>query len=285
MKKNEQIVIGALLHDIGKFMQRANLPNKYLHDDNEKSRVCKTTKYGTFSHYHSLYTSLFMEEYEKYFPKTVEKFEKIEDNFSNYASCHHNPRTVIGLIINEADMLSSGMDRISTEDVDTEDTIPAEKSKFDFRKERMVSIFSEINLIDAANKEKNRYVYEISPLDFEKNIFPFVESEKKDLSSEYLKNWENFLSEFKKINRNNINNYIQMLSYLLEKYTWSIPSSTIDFPDISLFDHSYTTASISSTLYNYHEDTNFNEAEIKDRKIKKFFTYKRRFKRNTKIYL
>ena len=30
MKKVEQVILGALLHDIGKFSQRAGVPNKFL---------------------------------------------------------------------------------------------------------------------------------------------------------------------------------------------------------------------------------------------------------------
>ena len=268
MKKIDQVVIGALLHDIGKFSQRAKIPNKYLKDDSEKQRVCKTNKDGYFSYYHSLYTSLFMEENKKYFPAVEEQFEKKEDNFINFASCHHNPRTDIGKIVSVADSLSSGMDRIDLEDNEADTS---------FRKERLISIFSGINLTEneaADSAKKTRYVHHVCPLDYEnkgpKDIFPFPEETKEDLSEQYLINWNSFLEEFRKIPKNNFFLFFYMLKYLLEKYTWCIPSSTINLQDISLYDHLYTTSAIAAAIYQYHEETGFNDADISNKEIKKF---------------
>ena len=270
MKKIDQIAIGAILHDIGKFSQRAKIDNKYLNDDSEKQRICKKDRYGNFSYYHSLYTSLFMEENKKFFPKIEESFEKPEDNFINFASCHHNPRTVIGELIKIADELSSGMDRIPSE---------SEEESNNFRKQKLISIFSGVNLVSEdedsySSYSKAKFVHSICPLDYyspDSNIFfPKPEEEKVDLTEDYKKNWYKFINEFEKINQDDALKFFIKLKYLLEKYTWCIPSSTIDFPDISLFDHLYTTATIAVTLYQYHNEKGFNEKDINDKKIQKF---------------
>lgn len=265
MKKVEQVILGALLHDIGKFSQRAGVPNKFLKDDYEIARVCKKNAQGVYGYYHSLYTSLFLEENKQYFPIVTEKFEKPEDNFINFASCHHNPRTEIGNIITVADMLSSGMDRDSRKDSDTFE----DQEKINFRKERLISLFSELKL---KSETKNfLYKYHIDSLKYGEEMFPFVEEQKEELTGEYRKNWEFFETEFKTLYKENSNHFLSGLINLLEKYTWCIPSSTIDLPDISLFDHSITTASIAAALYEYHEGVNdFSEKSVNNKKDEKF---------------
>jgi len=276
MNKIDQVAIGALLHDIGKFSQRARVQNKFLKDDTEKQRVCKTDKFGNFSYLHSIYTSLFMEENKKYFPDVKEFFNKPDDNFINFASCHHKPQTEIGKIITLADMLSSGMDRVDLEIEDEE--------KIDFRKERLISVFSGIKLtsedggIKSSDKkisgDGNKYVHHICPLDYDAEktdqLLPFKETTKNDLSEEYLKNWLKFVEEFQAIKKENSTKFFYRLKYLLEKYTWCIPSSTINLQDISLYDHLYTTASIAVSLYQYHESVGFSEKEINNKDTNKF---------------
>jgi len=265
MKKVEQVILGALLHDIGKFSQRAGVPNKFLKDDYEIARVCKKNAQGVYGYYHSLYTSLFLEENKQYFPIVTEKFEKPEDNFINFASCHHNPRTEIGNIITVADMLSSGMDRDGRKDSDTFE----DQEKINFRKERLISLFSELKL---KPETKNfPYKYHIDRLKYGEEMFPFAEEQKEELTGEYRRNWEFFETEFKTLYKENSNHFLSGLISLLEKYTWCIPSSTIDLPDISLFDHSITTASIAAALYEYHEGVNdFSEKSVNNKKDEKF---------------
>ncbi|MHB8278725.1 MAG: type III-A CRISPR-associated protein Cas10/Csm1 [Candidatus Humimicrobiaceae bacterium] len=281
MNKIDQIAIGALLHDIGKFSQRARVQNKFLKDDTEKQRVCKTDRFGNFS-LHSLYTSLFMKENKKYFPDINEYFKKPnDDNYINFASCHHNPQTEIGKIITIADMLSNGMDRVDLE-IEEED-------KIDFRKERLISVFSEIKLTveDDGSKTSNKnsldagikYVHHICPLDYSvestDQLLPYKETTKEDLSEEYLIkeyliNWLKFVEEFQIIKKQNSTKFFYRLKYLLEKYTWCIPSSTINLQDISLYDHLYTTASIAVSLYQYHDAVGFSEKEINNKDTNKF---------------
>jgi len=67
--------------------------------------------------------------------------------------------------------------------------------------------------------------------------------------------------------------YLPSLISVLEKYTWCIPSAIYHtLPDISLFDHSVSTAAIASALYSYHKKKNtLNESAIKNRTEKNFF--------------
>lgn len=313
MKKIDQIAISALLHDIGKFMQRAGEKHPFLNNNIEIDRVCPKNNKGIPTHWHSIYTSAFFDMYGRFIPNIFEKFPKPEDNIANLASCHHNPRTEIGWIIAEADRLSSGMDRISynfledgfdeEKDESTHETQKLPDDKNLYKKQKLKSIFTKIILetekedsdksndrsqfqqfYENANNQKNKnnninnyfddlnyYTYKISELNFSEEVFPEPKAEFKDYSNEYNYLWNQFCQKFKNIKTDNIELYLQNLIYILEKFTWCIPSSVIDFPDISLFDHSKTTASLATALYKYHELTdNFSENFIKDRSVPKF---------------
>ena len=53
MNCRDQIIYATLLHDVGKFMQRAELPCAGLTDDVTKQRVCPQDKRtGRFTHLH-----------------------------------------------------------------------------------------------------------------------------------------------------------------------------------------------------------------------------------------
>ncbi|MBW2106858.1 MAG: type III-A CRISPR-associated protein Cas10/Csm1, partial [Deltaproteobacteria bacterium] len=83
--------------------------------------------------------------------------------------------------------------------------------------------------------------------------------------------WQGFIDEFIKIPNKNPSAFIDTLLILIEKYTWCIPSSTMDLPDISLFDHSKTTAAIAACLYDYHNfDNTLEEKYIKNRGDSKY---------------
>jgi CRISPR-associated protein Csm1 len=65
--------------------------------------------------------------------------------------------------------------------------------------------------------------------------------------------------------------FFYRLLWLWQKYAWCVPSSTIDLPDISLYDHSRTAAGIAACLYDYHRatDTRTDHA-IRQRETEKF---------------
>lgn len=60
MNKRDAIILGALLHDIGKFMQRAEIPLGQQ-SKNMESSICPVYK-GIYSRKHVLWTNEFFEE-------------------------------------------------------------------------------------------------------------------------------------------------------------------------------------------------------------------------------
>ncbi len=86
----------------------------------------------------------------------------------------------------------------------------------------------------------------------ENNIFP---TDKHNVNASNYENlWNDFIKEFERIvNINNYRTFVDTLYYILQKYLWCIPASTLknEIHDSNLFEHSKTTAAIALCLYDY----------------------------------
>lgn len=246
----EKIYLAALLHDIGKFYQRADTgcvsTSKKLSDYcKEQSTFCPSYN-GIFSHKHVLWTAQFIEDFKPVFNKLIDtnlQDYSIQDNLLNLAAGHHlsnNQLSTLGSIIKEADCLSSGMDR-SSEEAFTDAQDESETNWDSFKKKRMIPIMETIR----QNKDQWHHL-PIAKLSLDKNFFP-RNSFNEDPN--YLSLWNNFLNEFKFIQANTYRAFSETLLNLLLKYTSCIPASTINFPDVSLYDHLKTTAALAICLY------------------------------------
>lgn len=268
----QAIVLGALLHDIGKFMQRAEVPCQYLRNEEEMQRVCKYNEKGDFyTHKHCLWTADFFETYQNNLPVLPFGFDSPDDTLANFAAKHHKPDTPLQLIITEADCLSAGMDRRSKNEKNNE------KRRDNYKRIRLNSVLEEVR-IDGKQKKKINQRIELNKLSIDKEIlFPVDLNllEPKEgglLVQRYNDLWQKFVGELIKIPNKNCSAFTDTLTFLLEKYnTWCIPSSTVDLPDISLFDHSKTTAAIAACIFDYHSsDNTLKEKHIKNRSDSKY---------------
>lgn len=247
--KRDLIYLAALLHDIGKFYQRADeggvSNSKELKGLNKvESTFCPLLINGKYSHKHVLWTAQFIDNYQLVFKNLVQQSgENTEnDNLLKLAASHHlktEQLTELGKIIKEADCLSSGMDREKdSEFIDDHDL----KGWDAFKKKRMVSILEGIN----ENKAQNPHHLPVLSMSLSKDYFPKLTF---DGDPDYKKLWETFKNEFKFIQSNTYRAFSETLLNLLLKYTSTIPASTMDFPDVSLYDHLKTTAAIAVCLY------------------------------------
>lgn len=240
-RKFLSVVLGALLHDIGKFMQRAELEKEFPEIKENYDDFCPQNEYGKPAYLHAAHTAYFI---DRYFPDGL--CDKTE--LYNAARHHRNPA---GDIYKEADRLSSGSDRQESED--------AIDDRENYKKARMHSIL-EYMAIEKNEMMTPGYRYELDPLDDDvENCFPtklknLNPGEGEKIVDSYRRLWDGFKGDFENIDTVNVDNFTVSLLSLMEKYTWCIPISTIDRPDISLFDHSKTTAAIASALYLYHTD-------------------------------
>ena len=258
----EKIYLAALLHDIGKFYQRADagsVKNSMFLKDycKEESTFCPLHE-GFYSHKHVLWTAQFIDDYSAVFKNLTDSEidnRSNKDNLLNLAACHHLGKeqlSDLGKIIKEADCLSSGMDRDNAfNDVQDEQDWDA------FKKKRMTSILQTIGR-DSALKETWKHLPVVS-MALSKDYFP---KDSFSDSPDYLSLWESFKGEFKFIQANTYRAFAETLLNLLQKYTSCVPSSTIDFPDVSLYDHLKTTAAISVCLYDFYQAKEANDKQF-----------------------
>jgi len=239
MTKNLQIVVlSALMHDIGKFAQRANRPlSKSMEGE------CLTNYKGRPGHWHTVYSDYFLEN-DLPLPEELENSRSV---IARTASVHHKPDTenLMEMCITIADRLSSGSDRIEMQD---------KEGKTGFRESRLISIFDEIELYNHTFQPSKSWFYNLAALESDGgNIFP-KHGKPVGKPEEYIELFEKFHNEITNINNNMaFPFYFETLISIMEKYTWSIPSSSYNtLSDISLFDHSFSTACIAQALYVYH---------------------------------
>jgi CRISPR-associated protein Csm1 len=236
------MVLGSLLHDIGKLAQRAKRPfskemeNEYLTNYNGKP-----------GHWHTLYSDYFI---EKDLPLPHE-LESHRSRIARTASAHHRPSSdsLSELSLMIADRLSSGTDRIKENQTE---------SAPGFRQSRLVSIFDEIEMLNHTFNPPGRAFYQLRPLESDSDcVFP-VFGDPRGPSDDYDLLFNQFMTAIHKLSlHQDYRFYLDSLISILEKYTWCIPSSSFKtLSDVSLFDHSYSTASIGQSLFCYHREKN-----------------------------
>lgn len=283
-----KIAIAGFLHDIGKFAERAHRQNirldsseagfypdeKFLNDNTD---LYQPHFQGKYTHRHAVYTAAFIDYIEKLLPKQFNKGEwGLGDSFMNLAAGHHNPKTPMQWIIAIADRVSSGFDRDEFENYNKEIGIK------DYKKTRLLTIFEGINTDGEWREDKIesygfRYpLRELSP----KNIFPVDSEEYRALDSEqaskeYSDLFFNFIASLEKlIHKQNIPLWFEHFDSLFMIYASHIPAATVGkvVPDVSIYDHSKTTAALASAIYLYHKQkgTLLETEKIKDYDEKKF---------------
>lgn len=239
------IALAGLLHDVGKFMQRAEVPLS-AGTRNMEGTICPVYQ-GRYSHKHVLWTSEFFDQFASH---THLGMKPGQDSVANLSAYHHKPATKLQEIIQLADRLSSGSDRQEDEE--------SHNDREWYKKARMHSLFDYLHL-DARRNETANYRYELDPLDndvengFPTHINKLNPKEGEKIVTGYAGLWDDFKCELEGIATPDVAGFTVALMSLLEKYTWCIPSSTMDRPDISLYDHAKTTAAIAAALYSYHD--------------------------------
>lgn len=246
-----KVTLAGLLHDVGKFMQRAEVPLS-AQSKGMETTICKQYK-GRYSHRHVLWTNEFFNLLESH---PIIGYAPDNDSIGNLAAYHHNPSSRLQELVQLADRLSSGCDR--TEDDEEHD------DREWYKKARLHVIFDYLKL-DGFGNDSAMHRYELDPLDNDvENSFPtplerLNPPEGKKIVNQYGELWNAFREELENLGASNLERFTVSLLSLLEKYTWCQPSSTMDRPDISLFDHAKTTAAIAAALYLYHTDPAHND--------------------------
>ena len=155
--EREVIYLAALLHDIGKFFQRAD-PNGVKHSsllsgnikNLEGSISPKHWKTGLYTHKHVLWTAQAIENLQKHFSPYLDLAEGWSyDKLLRVSAAHHAPskENILESLIQKADHYSSGIDRDKQEGMGWKDAAEEADEKWDsFKRTRMRSVFEAISL-------------------------------------------------------------------------------------------------------------------------------------------
>jgi CRISPR-associated protein Csm1 len=219
---DEQVLMAALaglLHDIGKFSQRAGRAKNEQWDQTARDQI----KYE-----HALASYGFVQQFV---PKDWRA------GLSGVAY-HHRPKSRQDYWVQLADWLSS-----AEREEDEDNRVP-----------RMLSPFSHLM---KHNADSFLPLRRLNPFEVD-SLFPqplkdaSMREWRREWQDEYAAVWDEFESECKASGLTGLADktvYLEMILALLQDYTWSIPSAYWNnVPDVSLFDHLRTTAAIAACL-------------------------------------
>lgn len=291
MKKHDHTVFGCLLHDIGKFFERAESLGQYRNDIEKRQDYCPKPKdKGYYTHIHVLHTLAFCEllagKVTQIQPDERQTMVTADQNWVNLASFHHNPSgredAYLEKIVQAADHFAS-----------------AEREQGSFyeqgihKKTKLESLLGRVNVGETARHNEHFLPLTHSALSAQ-NIYPKQASasgmEKKangqsnawlsqnSLVTDYQKIANRFIAELDGLQSFQANiakekllkSTVRSLLSLMEHYLSQIPAATnVVHPDISLFDHLRITAAIGEGLYLNHEAEKA-QADFKDQKTVKW---------------
>lgn len=270
-----KIAMAGLLHDIGKFAQRGsmNVSKEFIANN---AGLYQPFHNNEFTHIHAVYTAAFIDYMENRLPKELNKAGwGLGDSFVNLAAGHHKPETEMQWIIAMADRISSGFDRAKFEDYNKGIGVR------DYKKTRLLTIFEGISTNQKWGKDSlESFVYryplkELSAV----NIFPTDDKGCRSIDGEtaekeYADLFFGFIDALDKLeHRKNIPLWFEQFDSLFMIYASHIPAATVGaiVPDVSLYDHSRSTAALASSMYLYHQQKGTMRIEnIKDYEDKKF---------------
>ncbi|GAB1468731.1 type III-A CRISPR-associated protein Cas10/Csm1 [Candidatus Cloacimonadota bacterium] len=249
------IALAALVHDVGKVMQRAEEPIA-----KERYEMRCLSFNGRISHQHVMWTELF-------FASLAEK-DSYWQEIANLASSHHNASAYTNPSDNEkywliqciimGDRISSMWDRSPDDEDNTRGT---------YKCKPLYSILSDISL-GASISETDAF-----KIGARKSTDDSAFSRKVEATipktTEYKAVYQQFKTEFNNLitalNSGSITkvNLVDAVDSLLEKYFWSVPSNTMEKkPTNSLYYHSKITAGIACALFAYYQDKPERRSEL-----------------------
>lgn len=263
-----KIALAGLMHDIGKFAERA-----YAVEPGDKDSVWQDYRYG-----HAYITEKVLQDI---FPGILEQKIDNPDGINdftilNLAARHHKPRHAYELMIAEGDRIASGHERAKADhDADFKTEGRERKSQVP-----LLSILGRVRLDENSGDSvmDRRYRITPSPLrhapGFEQG-FPLLPEEYSadQVRKGYAAQWNKFKEAITKIDP--LHQFETFLE-LCRMYQWCLPASTRkeELPDVSLFEHQKATAALASCLYLYHsQGNNFDETAICNRDKRKYFLF------------
>ncbi len=257
-----KLAFAAFAHDIGKLLQRAekNSSSSEQVHEKDKQKYCPISQKGNYlTHIHSAYTAYFLREMN------------IEEDVINVSAMHHisgKPNYFSRLqqedekiwlwhrYIQKADHFSSGLERENVENNSESELTLSSSSNW----QHMFKVMLTSLLPNLFHSEKvTQYGYPVSHYPDGGWNNPLIEiceqayTEQKDLYKELV---DNYLEQAKKLQPLESMQEFNQFIALSERYLSFVPSATnVKHPNVSLFDHLKTTASIAGSSYLYNSYT------------------------------
>lgn len=235
------VVLAALLHDIGKFAQRAAIPltdSTFGRED--------VGAHGT----HALYSMQFVQQ----------------ELHPHLRTCgwptlrHHNPGRDDWL----ARAVAAG-DRLSAGERQTDEEV-----RDAFLQPMMSSLATIYARADEERARGPTFALKcLDPAD-EEALFPGPRQwDRQQQERDYQALWRGFVAEHRRLDQSRYEAYLAGLYSLLERYTWCIPSAAYrSIPDVSLFDHARVSAAIAAALCHYREECpDLDPLDLGDRSV------------------
>lgn len=241
MQERKSFYHCALLHDIGKFIERAKI--KELQDQVDRDIKCGETLQTDA---HRRYSAAFVDRFYEKKKDSVGEYNILRYQHGNEPEKQDEDKRILFHLIGMADRYAS---------VKRRDDATLEPQPYHLA--RLHSIFNDIILTEngAEQKVPKAMYLGLEPLSCAKSaMFPLFESPAFDdtLQLPYEESVRQFLCAFEQIHTE------EELLFLLEKNIHAVPAQTpvdsngrllISRPDINLYDHSRATAAIALCLY------------------------------------
>lgn len=268
-----RLALAALLHDLGKFAERAGLQIDANTLAANQHLYCPRQGVGRqqwFSHQHAAYTGIAADLIEPWLPPMTGddmapfaawNTASVDDSLINAAAQHHSPRTFLQWIIATADRVASGFEREQFEQYNQAKEEKTSTGKTHYTA-RQLTLFEQIRL-DRTDKPAFAWRYPLAPLS-PKSIFPvkavgYEQHDKIAAQKEYQALWEGFIAGLQRIpesHRAQLPLWLDHFDSLWACYTHAIPSATAfgTKPEVSLYDHSKAVAALAVALWRYHQE-------------------------------
>ncbi len=247
-----EVGLAGLLHDVGKALQRADLP---LSEAAQRmaNHLCPEGEHGP-THRHVLWTNELLDRYGSWFPAELSRPRVLE-----LASAHHRPGTPEQWLIAEADRLASGHDRRARSEDETRE----------FRLVPLKSVFGGLRLTERPHSPPrelapgrlaaSRYV-----ADGPGTCLPEVRAGYQEVArglTAVLGSWPCLPAP----------RVAEALISLSTAYLARVPASTVDETDVSLHDHARLTAALATVSAAFHDQTgNLTEVAVRNRDEPKY---------------
>ena len=282
---SSRVALAAYLHDLGKFAERARIEDARDVDsegltriEREKQLNCPSFN-GRYTHIHAAYTAIGFDLLEEHLPELVgEQMEPFgpwrdrnaDDSIINAAARHHNPGTYLQWIVATADRLASGFERDEFDDYNA--AMDEEQQKLNHYTKRQWTLLEQIRL-DRPQDGLPHYRFALKPLSPEA-LFPVAaehceREDNRQAQAEYRALWDGFkpaITRIPEAHRASLPLWLDHFDSLWQTYTHAIPSATAGNvkPEVSLYDHSRTTAALAVALWRYHADAGHDTNTVLD---------------------